>query len=187
MTPTDGTDYLDAMTRTCQVIVAGLIMAASTLFALALALLVIPASAMKAQGMPENLLTYLALAIGAANLALSFVVPGIVAANGRKQIAREVPAKTSDAGKPARLVDGQTDTPRLAILYQTQLIVGAALLEGAAFFACIAYMFERQPIALGVAVVLIAVMASRIPTRDRLAAWIDGQAMALQEDRRLLF
>jgi hypothetical protein len=184
MPPSDGSDDIDALTRTCQIIVAALIM--GVIFFLAIVLVVVPPFANKGNGLPANLITYLALGIGAANLVLSFVVPGLVTANGRRQIAREVPAKTNDAEKPLRLVDATSDTPRLAILYQTQLIIGAALLEGAAFFNGIAFMLERQPITLFACVVLLVAMAWRMPTSDRVNAWIDGQAMQLQEDRQLL-
>ena len=72
----------------------------------------------------------------------------------------------------------------LAQLYQTQLIVGAALLEGAAFFAGIAFMLERDPIAAGMALVLLAVLAARFPTRDRIEAWLEQQLGLLQEERQ---
>ena len=72
------------------------------------------------------------------------------------------------------------DTGKLAFVYQTQLIIGSALCEGMAFFAAIAYMLERNPLALGMALILLACLAVRIPTRDRVNAWIDQQQSMLQ-------
>ena len=72
----------------------------------------------------------------------------------------------------------------LVPVFQTQLIIGAAMLEGGAFFAAIAYMLERSPIAAGMALVLLVVLASRFPTRDRIQAWLDHQLGLLQEERQ---
>ncbi|QEH38432.1 hypothetical protein OJF2_70330 [Aquisphaera giovannonii] len=182
MSTTGTPDDLGAVTRTSQIIVAALIMC--VILFLAVVLMVIRPMAGGVNGLPPNLITYIALAVAAANLALSFSIPGMVAANGRRRIAREIPAKTTDADRPARLVDASSDTPRLAILYQTQLIVGAAFLEGAALFNGIAYILERPPIALAAVVVLLGLLASRMPTRDRVDSWIDAQSVALQEDRQ---
>jgi hypothetical protein len=58
------------------------------------------------------------------------------------------------------------------------------LLEGAAFFATIAYMLERNPLALATAIVLLGTLAARFPTSDRVNAWLDRQLGLLQEERQ---
>jgi len=82
-------------------------------------------------------------------------------------------------------------TGKLAPIYQTQLIIGAAMLEGAAFFATIAYMFatiaymvERNPLALATAIALLGALVARFPTSDRVNAWLDRQLGLLQEERQ---
>jgi hypothetical protein len=58
------------------------------------------------------------------------------------------------------------------------------MLEGAAFFATIAYMLERNPIALATAIVLLGALVARFPTSDRVNAWLDRQLGLLQEERQ---
>jgi hypothetical protein len=174
-------DMLDPVTRVSQIIVAALIM--GVVIFLAIILLFVPAQAamIPAGGgaplpAPADsalpLITYVALAMCLADLALSFVVPKLVVANARKQIAREKAPK-----------DKGGDTAALAQIYQTQLIIGAAMLEGGAFFAAIAFMLERKPIAAGMTLVLLIVLAARFPTRDRIVAWLEQQLGQLQEER----
>ena len=176
-------DALQPLTRTCQIIVAALIM--GVVIFLAIILLFLPAQGLMAPapggGAPGPapaepalpLITYIAVAIGLADLALSFVVPSFSVAKLRRQIARgELPKIKGD------------DTGALAQVYQTQLIIGAAMLEGGAFFAAIAYMLERQTMAAAMALVLLVVLAARFPTGDRIRAWLDHQLGLLQEERQ---
>jgi hypothetical protein len=118
------------------------------------------------------------------NLALSFVVPNLAVTNWRKQLARGAAPKVKGGPTEAKQIYPAGDTGSLAQLYQTQLIVGAAMLEGAAFFAGIAFMLERNPIAAAVALVLLAVLAARFPTRDRVAGWLDRQLELIKEERQ---
>jgi hypothetical protein len=70
------------------------------------------------------------------------------------------------------------------VVYQTSLIIGAALNEGPAFFALIAYMVEGLPAILGVAAFLILGVAARFPTRARLEQWIDAQKELLIQEQQ---
>ncbi len=67
-----------------------------------------------------------------------------------------------------------------AIAFQTSAIIGAALNEGPAFLAGVAYLIEQNPIALGVMLVLVAAMFVRIPTRDSVERWIEQQEEKLR-------
>ena len=60
-------------------------------------------------------------------------------------------------------------------LFQTLVIVRAAILEGAAFFCCIAYMSTRLLWALGAALVLLVIMGIFFPTRSRFDDWVRMQ------------
>jgi hypothetical protein len=62
--------------------------------------------------------------------------------------------------------------------------MGAALNEGPAFFASLAYLIGSHPIALGLAVLLIGALIVRFPTRLRIASWIDRQQELLIQDRQ---
>jgi hypothetical protein len=192
-------EVLQPITRTCQIIVGAMI--TGVVLFLAIVLFVVPSGMMPAPvpagggaggaalpaaagpGMP--LITSIAAAMGLAGLVMSFVVPGIFVTNSRRQIAKGTwtPPATRDPSQPARIYPAG-DTGKLAAVYQTQLIIGSALCEGMAFFATIAYMLERNPIALVTAVVLLGGLFARFPTSDRVNAWIDQQQSMLQAERQ---
>ena len=65
--------------------------------------------------------------------------------------------------------------------------MGAAINEGLTFFALIAYMIERQPIILGLVVLLILGLATRFPTLGRVRSWIEFQQDRLLQDRQSIF
>jgi hypothetical protein len=192
-------DLLVPITRTCQIIEIALIMGVS--FFLVIALFLVPtvlnpgpapaAGGPGAPALPQlagpgvPMITYLAVGMGIAGLVLSFVIPSVTVASARRQIAKGTwtPPVGSDPAQSGKLYPAG-DTGKLAIVYQTQLILGSALCEGMAFFSTIAFIVERNPLALGMAVILIAAIAVRFPTRDRVNAWIDEQQSKLQMERQ---
>ena len=192
-------DALQPIIRTCQIIVGAMIMGVATFLAIALfvtQVAVNPAPAPPGGGAggaaiaaPGDsslpVITYLAVASGLIVLVLSFVVPKINIARARRQIALAGPIATTEGVPPEpKQLYPAGFTGKLAQLYQTQLIIGAAMLEGAAFFATIAYMLERNPIALATAIVLLGALVARFPTSDRVNAWLDRQLGLLQEERQ---
>jgi hypothetical protein len=64
---------------------------------------------------------------------------------------------------------------------QTTMLVGLAPLEGAAFFGCIAYLMEAQPLALVVPGIAMFLMLCRFPTRNRVRDWLVHQTDRLAE------
>ncbi len=60
-------------------------------------------------------------------------------------------------------------------LYQTRCILGAAPLEGAAFFQLIAYYLEGLPLYLGLAGGLLVLLLLRFPTRHGVESWVTAQ------------
>jgi len=192
-------DALQPIIRTCQIIVGALIVGVMTFLAIvlfAIPPLLNPAPAFPGEGAggaaiaaPGNsslpVISYLAVAVGLMDLVLSFVVPRMNADRARRQMALEGPTAITKGGpsEPKQLYPAGY-TGKLAQLYQTQLIIGSALLEGAAFFATIAYMLERNPLALATAIVLLGTLAARFPTSDRVNAWLDRQLGLLQEERQ---
>jgi hypothetical protein len=103
---------------------------------------------------------------------LSFVVPGIM--------TRTVLAQIAGSG-------GQGDVVRLFGFKQTTMIVGMALLEGAAFFGLIAFIVERQPAVLAVPALALAGILLRFPTENSVRDWIEQQGrrvLELRQDRQ---
>jgi hypothetical protein len=133
-----------------------------------------------------EILAWTSAGFAALVLPLSFVVSGRVVKRQRRDIAAgtwKPPANADTSGwakDPAAL---QSDTGKLVFVYQMQLIIGAVIIESAAFFAASAYLLGREPIALGAAVLLIGILMYWFPTHSRVASWIDRQQQLLIEER----
>jgi len=188
MSTLNNADAVQTVTRTAQILVAA--MAGGPLLFLAVVLLVIEPTGPPPgpnQGNPLGLplLTLLATVFAIGALFLSFVAPGMVVGNGLKQIAERPPGDPAptDPWKEGPTLPSN-DVGALLPLFQTQLIIASALIEGAAFFALIAYMLERHPLALGITAFLIATLLSWLPTLDRVHAWLDDQSARLSRLRR---
>jgi hypothetical protein len=67
-------------------------------------------------------------------------------------------------------------------VYQTQMIVSCAVLEGAAFFNLIGVIIDGQLWSFGVVALLLVLMAISFPTYERVDAWADEQLRLLQLD-----
>jgi hypothetical protein len=80
--------------------------------------------------------------------------------------------------------DFRTDASKLLAVRQTSMIVGLALLEGAAFFACIAYLLEGQLWVLAIILTAMVLMMVSFPTEGRVQSWLAWQADQLDELRR---
>jgi hypothetical protein len=133
-----------------------------------------------------SILTWMAVGLAAVMLPMSFVLPGLIAQQNRRAIVAGTwpMVKGGSSAVPIASEALQTDASKLAIVYQTQLIIGAAMNEGVAFFAAIVYMIGKNPIALGLAILLLGGLIVRFPTRDRVALWIDRQQEHLILDRQ---
>jgi hypothetical protein len=129
-----------------------------------------------------TIITWVAVALAAMALPLSFVVPRLVAQQGRRAIAAGTWSATMKM--PIAPEASPTDADKLAMVYQTQLIIGAAMNEGAAFFAAISYLIEKDPIALGLGILLVGGLIARFPAKDRVALWIDRQQEQLILDKQ---
>jgi hypothetical protein len=61
--------------------------------------------------------------------------------------------------------------------------MAAALLEGVAFFGCLAYLTEGQVFTLAIPGMVLVLMMLTFPTRDRVGHWIDKQQMRINDSR----
>ena len=131
------------------------------------------------------IITYMAVAFAAISLPLSTIVPLVVTNQQRRAIAagKSTGGAGSAPGDGDRSAASPTPMTGLPAAYLTQLIIGAAINEGAAFFALVAYLIEKNPIALAVAVVLIAGVATRFPTPGRVERWLEQQEEKLRDDQ----
>jgi hypothetical protein len=60
-------------------------------------------------------------------------------------------------------------------VYQAQMIVAFAVLEGAAFFNLVVVMLERTMICLGIVIALLVLILIRFPTTTKVTWWIQDR------------
>jgi hypothetical protein len=112
-------------------------------------------------------------------VALRFVVPGVMVGAFRRQLAKGTWPPAS-----ATMPPGLTDQDKLLGLYQTQMVVGAALLEGTGFFGCIAYLLQGWATSAAIAGASVLIMLATFPTTQRVRNWLESQLPLLEADRR---
>ena len=166
--------------RTLQIIVSALVM--GLIFFAAIVLFVAPAANGRAGGpFGAPICSLVALLVSAMALVARAYVPRVIDAVGRQRILRGGGGAAGDA-------DDRADSSGLDVLlrvYQTRLIVGAALCEGVAFFCLVAFMIERRWFVLAAAIGLILLVASHFPTARRVANWMTQQRQLIDEEQAL--
>jgi hypothetical protein len=118
-------------------------------------------------------------------LVAAYVVPGMIAS---KLVAAGASACSSLLGPPpaeAEAANELADVGPLIAIYQSSLIVGAAILEGAAFYNAISFLLERQTVNLVAAAVLAAFVISKTPTPARVEDWVVYQLATLRQLRAM--
>ena len=103
--------------------------------------------------------------------------------------SRVVPALMTKTAR-AKITAGelgaiQSESQLLAGQYQSNTIVAAALLEGAAFFNLVAYIIDGHPASLGLGIGLALVILSMFPSTQRMTNWIEQQTRLISEEKML--
>ena len=154
------------MVLTLQIIVAALF--AGCLSFLLIVLLAVPGKIGGWElGLDKQPMTVVALVMAFGILAMRIIVPGVIAV----QMLR--PLFQRESNDPA--------WEDLFRVYQTTLIIKAAMLEGAVFLLLVMHMVERSPWTLALAVVFLAMLLLHIPTPQRVDEWIERQSLAGKE------
>ncbi len=128
------------------------------------------------------MLSYGAAGLFAVILLVWAVLPGRMAEIQVGKIARGQWNIVANPATPAGYF--ATDTAKLLATYQTKVIVACALLEGSAFASIVAYMIERQTLALAIAASAVLLMAATFPIRTRVRRWLDGRLTRMDELRQ---
>ena len=110
-------------------------------------------------------LSYIGLGLGVVQIVISFVVPGIVARSQAQRLAA---------------TSNEVIESELFAVFQTKMIIGLALLEGAGFFNLVCYMSEGQWWTLAFTGFLMLLMAMRFPTLRQFESWADDKKRDLQ-------
>lgn len=167
MTPQFPTDVTTAV-RTSQIIAGALMMGVITFGVIAVVI---------AWDNPpgDPLLPLMAVAFAAIAIPVRFGVAAAMVSGSRSHIMKEV--------RGGRLQDSTRIAGQLYGAYQTRMIVGMALLEGAAFFNLIAYIVGSRWWNLAAAGVLLLMMAAMFPTKNKLEQWVHDQLQLMEVER----
>jgi hypothetical protein len=100
-----------------------------------------------------------------------------IAKENRKKLLTEVGSGDSPEKK------SMSDATLLLGSYQAQMIVGAAILEGATFGLIIAFLVDGTYWTLVAALVLTGLNAFQFPTRGRVERWLSEQRELIEQER----
>ncbi|MEE8451385.1 MAG: hypothetical protein V3R99_05695 [Thermoguttaceae bacterium] len=167
--------------RTMQIVVGSLVVGCLTFLVVAFV-----GSDRAALAPQFPIMTYMAIGFTFVILVVRMIVPGMIVAQGRRRITEgtwKLPAGRGSQPINAEFIERTGDAGKLAMLFMIQMIVAAALLEGAVFFGLVAYTVERSPLALIVAIILIIGVGLHFPTRSRLVHWIEDQLTLMEQER----
>jgi len=138
----------------------------------------------------DGVLTYASVGVAIVALFTRLVIPLLLETQTRRQIFaaarqndRAQSAQDASAAEPA-LADVQR-TGQLLKLFQARIIVGHAILEGAAFFLLVVAIVDQASLPLLLAIVLVAGLAFGLPTRGRVDSWLVEQRRRLNEEQFL--
>lgn len=79
--------------------------------------------------------------------------------------------------------DPYRDAKYLLTAFRQKTMVSAALFEGCAFFAVIAYLIEGSPLSLGLAALLVLGVAAHFHTQSRAIAWVERQMETVEQEK----
>lgn len=116
-------------------------------------------------------LTLLAAAVAGGAFASSFIVPDAI----RKQTVER-----RAATKPATPAE---DASALLLGWQTIILVRTAMFEGAAVLSAILFLLTADFAALGIAIVMIGMIAMGLPSEATARRWLDGSLDELERKR----
>jgi hypothetical protein len=178
------TQALAPRVRIVQFIVVAL--ALSTVAMMGVAFALAPPRAAEAQDLP--IISYVALALVPLHFVMSLVVSWGMTHAARKIIANGefVLSQQAAAVQQVRdLVDRFGQRGWFIALFQTRVIVLAAIVEMAACINVVAYFLEHQTFSLIAAGVLAVILLFQMPTLNGAAQWVEDQGRRLDDERRL--
>ncbi len=174
-------EYIRKATRTIQIIVASL--AAGVLAFLGVVLYLVQQNAL-APAVEVPIVTYISIGMAIVVIAMWLVVPAVIAGRMRHSI---IHGDSSQWGLVKNMHNGGElgDVVPLMATYQTSAIVGAALIEGGAFLATIAFLLEHQRTAMLIGIALAVLLVIQIPTVSRAESWVERELSTIQQLRQM--
>jgi len=114
-----------------------------------------------------------------------WLIPGALAKRARRAIGAGTFAAPRGANGSGP-TDPAGDADKLFSVYQTNTILGAALLEAVAFFDVTACLLQGSWFALGLAVLPVMGILTMFPSAPRAAEWIAEQMRLIAEEKLLV-
>ena len=116
-----------------------------------------------------NLLTIIGVVFACLMVVVHFIVPGIMCKRQLKEAVASGVMQKSEQEQVGHVIG----------VFRGQMIVGLALLEGAAFINLTAMMIDHSEISIFVIVLLMGLMLFRFPTRDKVSYWVQDKLREL--------
>ena len=113
------------------------------------------------------IITYMGLGMTALMLVLRIFVPALVGRNLFRQAMERI--------KTEKITDEEEVLATYYQIFTTRMIIGLALLEGAAMLNIVAFIVESQLISFVAVGILLLVMIASVPTKSKLDGWIRNQ------------
>jgi hypothetical protein len=177
----DLTLALKPAARVMQIVVAAMFIGVATFLCIAI---VVRSDTGPPTNEPSQLLTFVGVGAAVLAFAANLIVPSAVIKQSRSKLAAGTFA-SAPSGPFQKLIEKLGDAGALCNVYQTKMIIGAALWEGAAFFNIIAFLLEGRPIALVPVGAALLAIALKFPTASRLAEWVNSQLRLIAEEKLL--
>lgn len=172
MLSNDQREHIKSLLRPMQIIVFALFMGLMTFLVVIVAMRLGTPPDGQAGPPREPFLSYIAIIAAFVAPVAAVFVPRLVAASMRQAIVDGKPM--TDMGMPHASEELRQVHPLVA-MYQTTLIIGCGILEGAAFFNAVVFMLERQQMNLIAAAVLAVLILVQFPTGGRLVSWVEDE------------
>ena len=112
-----------------------------------------------------TLIAVIAAVIGAMMIGAHLIVPGIIASSQLRSAASQGMLGQDEATRNNKVME----------IYRTQLIIGLALLEGAAFLNLVALMVGKSVASLAVFAILMCLMFLKFPTQSKVSWWVQDK------------
>jgi len=173
--PRDLCEKLRPGVRTLQIVIGAL---AFGVVSFAVVAIVIRALDPQPDG-AAGVLSLMAYGMAPVALVLSRVMQAVVINGSRKQIIAGTYAK------PTESLAELGERGALFTVYQSSLLVGGAILEGAAFLCIAAFLIEGSWPALVLAGGLLLALLAMLPRTERVTQWIEAQHRLLNEEKLL--
>jgi hypothetical protein len=170
---------IDTTVRTLQIIVMAL---AAGVFTFGLVMVLRPDGGLKPLD-PQAIVSIVMAAVSLLLIPSRLIVPAMVLRSGRQRIARGSEPVVTRRSAETHMPD--SEQAKLLMLLHTTTIIGAALLEAAAFANLTGFMLEGQVYSLVLAALMLLGILLAIPTRNRVDAWLDVQSRRVQEVRQM--